>query len=70
MLRLREGELFFGQRHAVRLHAEMLRGMDDQRAPAAADVEKFFALLQPQLAADHVELGALRLAMSSCSVSK
>ena len=44
----------------VRLDAVMLRGMADQRAPAAADVEQAIAGLQPQLAADHVELVALR----------
>ena len=39
----------------------MLRGMDQQRAPAAADVEQAVAGLEPQLAADHLELVDLRL---------
>ena len=56
----RQRRLFLGQRHAGRLDAVMLRGMADQRAPAAADVEEAIARLQPQLAADHVELVRLR----------
>ena len=48
------------KRHAGRLDAVMLRGMADERAPAAADVEEAIARLQPQLAADHVELVVLR----------
>ena len=55
----RQGELLLRQRHAVRLDAVMARGVADQRAPAAADVEEAIARLQPQLPADHVELVAL-----------
>jgi hypothetical protein len=35
-------------------------GVTDERAPAAADVEQGFSRLEPQLAADHVELVSLR----------
>src|SRR5262245_25059124 len=38
----------------------MLGGVAREGAPSAADVEKFFAGPQTQLAADHVELVALR----------
>src|SRR5215216_7101687 len=38
----------------------MLRGMANQRTPSATDVEKSLARPQPQLAADHIELVALR----------
>ena len=44
----------------MRAHAVIPRGVTDERAPAAADVEKALARLQPQLAADHVELVVLR----------
>ena len=42
-------------------HAVMLGGMAHQSAPAAADVEQGHAGAQPQLAADQIELGQLRL---------
>src|SRR5262249_33130655 len=38
----------------------MHRDMADERAPSTADIEESFARLEPQLAADHVELVALR----------
>ncbi len=60
-LRLGEIELLLRQRHAVRLHAVVLRSVADQRAPAAANVEEALALREPQLAADHLQLVALRL---------
>ena len=53
-LRLRE-------RHARRAHAVLARRVHDEAAPAAADVEQPLARLQLQLAADEVELRALRL---------
>ena len=45
----------------VALHAVVLGGVQDQRAPAAADVEQPHARLQVELAADQVELGGLRV---------
>ena len=45
----------------VASHAVVLGGVQDQRAPAAADVEQPHARLQVELAADQVELGALRV---------
>ena len=54
------GELLLGERDAVGANAVVLRGVNE-RAPAAADVEKALVRLEPQLAADHVELVALRL---------
>ena len=51
----------FRQRDAVADDAVVLGGMDQHRAPAAADVEQPLARLQPQLAADMVELVGLRL---------
>ena len=53
--------LRFRQRHAMADDAVVLRRIDQHRAPAAADVEQAFARLQPQLAADMVELVGLRL---------
>ena len=44
----------------MRANAVVLGGVKEERAPAAADVEKGIVRLQPQLAADHVELVALR----------
>ena len=49
------------QRDAVRGDAVILRRVADEPAPAAADVEKALARLQPQLAADHLQLVGLRL---------
>src|SRR5205823_3274436 len=60
-LLLRKIVLRLRQRHAMRGDAVMLRGVADEPAPAAADIEEALARLQPQLAADHVELGRLRL---------
>ncbi len=61
-LHLRHSEIVLrlGEGHAMRPHTVMLRGMAHQPAPAAADVEHVLAGLQAQLAADHLELGALR----------
>ena len=55
-----ELRLRLGQRDAHRGHPELRGGVDRQRAPAAADVQQPFALVQPQLAADHVKLALLR----------
>src|SRR5580692_12101050 len=41
-------------------NAIMLGGMADEGAPAAADVEQGFSGLEPQFAADHIELVGLR----------
>ena len=57
---VRELGLRLGQRHAERFHAVVLDRVHDEPAPAAADVEEPFALAQPQLAADVVELLLLR----------
>ncbi len=54
VLRLRQG-------HAMGGDAVVLGGVAQQRAPAAADVEEQLPRLQPQLAADDVELVPLRL---------
>ena len=43
------------------LHAVFSRGVDHERAPAAADVEHALALFQLELLADEVELRELRL---------
>ena len=56
-----EGELLLRQRDAVRGDAVVLRRVADEPAPAAADVEEALARLQAQLAADHLQLVALRL---------
>jgi hypothetical protein len=55
------GVLRFRQSDTVRVRAVVLRRMAQQRAPAAADVEKGLAGTQPELAAHQVELVALRL---------
>ena len=57
------GEVVLGlaQGHAVAGDAIVLGRMNQQGAPAAADVEKALALLEAQLAADHVQLVVLRL---------
>ena len=60
-LLLREGELRLRQGHSMRLDVIVTGRVADEAAPAAADVEKALALLQAQLAADHVELGDLGL---------
>jgi hypothetical protein len=57
----REIELSLRERDAVSLDPVMERRVADEAAPAAADVEKALAGLQAQLAADHVELGGLRV---------
>ena len=57
----RERGLRFRQRDAVADDAVVLGRMDKHRAPAAADVEQPLARLQPELAADMVELVGLRL---------
>lgn len=57
------GELSLGlrQRDAMAYDAVVFRGMDEHGSPAAADVEQLFARLQPELAADMIELVFLRL---------
>src|SRR5712691_2650572 len=49
------------QRHPVRRDAVVLRGPDGEAAPAAADVEKRLPRLEPELAADEIDLVLLRL---------
>ena len=56
----RERDLLLRQRHADDLRAVVLSRVAGERAPAAADVEHRLARLEPQLAADHVELLPLR----------
>ena len=53
------GGLLFGKRYAIGDGAVMLRGVADQRAPAAADIEEPLARLEPELAADHLQLVGL-----------
>ena len=48
--------LLLGEGHADRLDAVVLDGVHDHAAPAAADVEQPHARLEPELAADEVEL--------------
>ena len=62
--------LVFAQRDAVRLHAVVFGGPQQQRAPAGTDVEETFARAQHQLAADVVELGFLRLHERHAGVAK
>jgi hypothetical protein len=50
-----------GERHPVRRNAVVLRRPDREPAPAAADVEECLAGLQPELAADEIDLVLLRL---------
>ena len=57
----RPRRLRIAQSDTQRVHAIVLRGVDDKRAPAAAYVELPLTGLQPQLSADQVELGALGL---------
>ena len=54
-------ELRFRQRDAVRGDVIRSRRMTDEPTPAAADVEEALARLQAQLAANHLQLVALRL---------
>ena len=49
------------ERDAGDVHAVVLGGVQRQRAPAAADVEQPLAGLQAELAADQIELVALRV---------
>ncbi len=53
--------LVLRQRDAVRVHAVVLGGVEDEPAPAAADVEEALAGREAQLAADVVELRDLRV---------
>ena len=53
-------DLLLGQRHAGDVGAVMLGRMAGERAPAATDVEQRVVLLKAELAADDVELLALR----------
>ena len=54
-------ELRLRKRHAMRLHAVMLRGVTNQTAPAAANIQQPFSRFQPQLAANHLHFVLLRL---------
>ena len=47
------------QRHADAAHTVLLGGVDEQRPPAATDVEQALAALEAQLAADELELALL-----------
>jgi hypothetical protein len=58
--RPREPGLRLRQRHAQPGDPVVPGGVDQQRAPAAADVEQALALLERELAADQVELALLR----------
>ena len=53
--------LRLAQRDPGDVHAVLARGVDRERAPAAADVEHPLARLQAELRADELELGPLRL---------
>ncbi|MCY1384676.1 hypothetical protein D9M69_729640 [compost metagenome] len=53
--------LVLRQRDARGVHAVVLGGPQQQRAPAGTDVQVTLAGLQHELAADVVELGLLRL---------
>ena len=57
----RERGLRGGRGDADRAHAMVARGVQHERAPAAADVEHALVLAQRQLPADHLELLVLRL---------
>ncbi len=54
-----QGDLLRRDGDADRVHAVVLGGVQQQRAPAAADVQQPHAGPQAQLAADQVELGRL-----------
>ena len=53
--------LLLTERTAVALDAVLLRRLNEQKAPAAADVEKRHAFLEVELLEDVVHLVALRL---------
>jgi hypothetical protein len=53
--------LLGGDGDARGVHAVVLGGVEEEQAPAAADVEQAHARLQPQLPADHLQLVPLRL---------
>ena len=53
--------LVLRKRDAVRVHAVVLGGVEDEPAPAAADVEETLPGRQAELAADVVELRDLRV---------
>jgi len=53
--------LLAGQRHAGHPDSVVLGGVDGQRTPAAAHIEQPLARLEAELAADQLELGALRI---------
>ena len=57
----REHGLRLGQSDAGRADAVAAGRVDQERPPAAADVEQPLALAQAELAADYVELALLRL---------
>src|SRR4029079_10731452 len=56
-----EAELVLRDGDAGRVDAVVLRGVHREGSPTAADVEETLARLQPQLGANVVELGDLRL---------
>ena len=56
----RELRLRLRERHAERAHAVVSRRVQDERSPAAADVEHPLAGLEAELAADQLELALLR----------
>ena len=66
----RQFELAVRQRDADRADAVVLGRVQDQPAPAAADVEEAFAGAQTQLAADQVELGELRVLQRVAGVAE
>lgn len=55
-----EVELVLRERHAHTLRAELLRRAQDERAPAAADIEQALPRLQLDLGEDVVDLLDLR----------
>src|SRR5678815_4515171 len=53
--------LLLAERDAHRLDPVMPRGMHDERAPTAADVQESLALAKTQFATNQIELGFLRV---------
>ena len=53
---VREVQLLLRERNSVRRDAIVPGGVTDECSPAATNVQKAFALLELQLATDHVEL--------------
>src|SRR5215208_6717326 len=52
--------LILAQRYPGRVDAVVLRGVDDEPTPAAADVEETLPGFETQLPANEIELGLLR----------